>query len=175
MRIASVVLAAAMLAAPAFAQELSNPQTHRFTSSEAGALGAIEIHAADSRHGRMIFALRPGSEPPASLAYTDDIRTQDATYAGNDRARLVPGAKGAVSLFQVLPGETHRYSATLAGLCPGDGIPFIGIEPSRGSIRQGAFDATAPVRLYVIEETFGPGKIIFTLCKAIDLKPAARQ
>lgn len=175
MRLASAIVAATMLAAPAFPQQPSDPQTHRFTSSEAGALGAIEIHTAANEHGRMIFALRPGAEPPASLAYTDDIRTKDVAYAGNDRAKLVPGSKGAVSLFQVLPGETHQYSASLAGLCPGDGIPFIGIEPAKGSIRLGTFDATAPVRLYVIEETFAPGRIVFTLCKAIDLKPAPKQ
>jgi hypothetical protein len=173
MRIVSILAVVIALAAPAVAQQpLSDPQVHRFASSEAGPLASVEIHTVKTDRGRMIFALRPGEEKPATLAYADDIRMKDATYVGNERTALLPGSSRDVSLFQLMPGETHRYSAAIFGLCTGKGIPFVGVEPSKGSVRQGSFDHMSPVRLYVIEETFEPGKIAFKLCKAIDLRPA---
>ncbi|MET0568308.1 MAG: hypothetical protein ABWZ74_04445 [Hyphomicrobiaceae bacterium] len=169
----ALLLTVIALATPAVAQrQLSELQTHRFSSSETGALASVEIQTVKGDRGRMIFALRAGDEAPATLAYADDIRVKDATYVGNERTALVPGSTRDVSLFQMMPGATHRYSAAIAGLCSGKGVPFVGIEPSKGSVRQGSFDHTSPVRLYVIEETYQPGKIAFTLCKAIDLRPA---
>jgi hypothetical protein len=165
------VLALVLLAAPASAQ-LSAPQVVRYGAAETGALATMEIHTVETGHGRLIHALRPGEEPAARLAYTDEIPLNDTVYMGNQRAAMFPNSAGPVSLFQVMPGDTHRYSPSLFGLCTGKGVLFVGLEPAGGSIRLGVFDHTRPVRLYVIEETFEPDRISFTLCRAIDLAPA---
>jgi hypothetical protein len=165
------ILALALLAAPAAAQPSPSNVT-RFASSQTGALATMEIHVIDTGHGKIISALRPGDEVAAPLAYTDEIAVKDAVYMGNERTAMFPGSKLPVSLYQVLPSATRNYSPALVGLCKGDGVLFVGIEPSAGSLRLGVFDHTRPVRLYVIEETFAPNRINFTLCGAIDLSPA---
>lgn len=141
--------------------------THRFTGPDGL---KVEVHTLTGRVGPFPAMLKLAEESPSQLTYTDEIALDDAVFLGNARVGLVPGAKGPVAIFQVMPREGFDYSATMTTLCGSvKGIPFIGIESAAGSIRSKGFDGAAPARLYVYEETFAPGRVILRLCGAMDL------
>lgn len=160
-------LIAALLLIPAGA--IAQPGvTHLFTGPEG--LEA-EIHTLTGRTGPFPSMLRLAGEVPSQLTFTDEIDLKDTEFLGNAREAVIPGAKGPVAIFQVMPREGVDYSRTMTDLCGGHrGIPFIGLESEAGSIRYKGFDGKSPVRLYILEETFAPGRLILRLCGVIALK-----
>ncbi len=162
------VVGAAVIASAFAAQSIAQtPATHRY--GEAGGL-KIEVQTLTGRIGPFPHTVRFGDEVASILNYTDEIALDDAAFLGNARAAIIPGAKHAVAVFQLMPASGTDYSATMTSLCGGlKGIPFIGVENGAGSMRKRGFDAAAATRLYVFEETFAPGRVNLRLCKAIDL------
>lgn len=160
-------LAIAAIALYAGAAAAQSGVTHRYT----GADGLkVEVHTLMGRVGPFPSMLKLAEESPSQLTYTGEIGLDDAMFLGNARAGLVPGAKQPVAVFQVMPLEGFDYSATMTTLCGStQGIPFIGIENAGRSIAKRGFDAKAPARLYVYEETFAPGRVILRLCGTLDL------
>lgn len=141
--------------------------THHYTGPDGL---KVEVHTLTGRIGPFPSMLRLAEESPSQLTYTGEIAIDDDLFLGNARAGLVPGAKQPVAVFQVMPREGFDYSATMTTLCGSTrGIPFIGIENVGRSIAKQGFDAEAPARLYVYEETFAPGRLILRLCGTMDL------
>jgi hypothetical protein len=133
----------------------------------------VEVHTLTGRVGPFPSMLTLADETPSQLTYTDEIGLDDETFLGNPRSALVPGAKQPVAVFQVMPREGYDYSATMTTLCGSvTGIPFIGLESAAGSIRAKGFDGKAPVRLYIYEETFEPGRVVLRLCGTLALSPS---
>ncbi|OYX49648.1 MAG: hypothetical protein B7Y90_07200 [Alphaproteobacteria bacterium 32-64-14] len=165
--VAGAALLAGALAAQSVAQSAA---THRY--SAAGDV-KVEVQTLTGRIGPFPHSVRFGEEVASVLNYTDEIALDDADFLGNARSAIVPGSRHPVAVFQLMPASGADYSATMTSLCGGlAGIPFIGLENGAGSMRKRGFDAKAPTRLYVFEETFAPGRVVLRLCKAIDLAPA---
>lgn len=160
-----LAIAAVVLSAGAAAAQPG--VTYRYTGP--GGL-KVEVHTLTGRVGPFPSMLKLAEESPSQLTYTGEIALNDTQFLGNARAGLVPGAKGPVAVFQIMPREGFDYSATMTTLCGSvTGIPFIGLESATGSIRSKGFDGKAPARLYVYEETFAPGRLVLRLCGTMDL------
>lgn len=164
------LLAAAVLGAGVAVAQPA-PRGQAATHAYAGSDGLkVEVETLPGRKGPFPHALRFGEEPASVLNFTDEIALDDKVFLGNPRAALVPGAKQAVAVFQLMPREGIDYSATMTAACGGlRGIPFVGIENAGRSLLASGFDAKAAVRVYVFEETFAPGRVHLRLCGTMDL------